>query len=495
MKNSAGLAWANALASLGQSTPMILRQYNQDVTGQNTRAGASDILKGMPTYGSPLEELAGGMTPEQGREVLSRTSPQDQKAAIALLSEKMPKSLPDPAMPEGGAIGALAEAKNPRHVKNAFVNRFMATLQNIESPRGGDTNSPHPMAKNGHQAHGALGVVPELHAQRVGLDPSNPADIARFKADPELQRQASENFVHELGKKYKWDPGMMRRGYYGITKDPDLPQYLADGRRMPSSNEDTAKFLTAFGEAERPADADAPDPSPWDNSLLTDLVKERPKMKTLPKKVTYGDQERYLLSKVKNPEQFELLKGYIANIGKLAEGERKDKDQDRDAFEKQEDRYSTNVRQVANLNFDTWKAGQEKGDRDRTYRTQNVQALRTQRDSLQKQLADVRGFQTRVAGGKESPEMLSAAYPNFFKSVHKDPSPLRELAGMLPGVPDAEAKPEISFDNQRFTEAVKALENDIQAIDEALASKSGARVTPPAAAPTALSKYLTPRKK
>lgn len=503
MPSSKSLGWATALAGLGQAVPNILRQYNQDATAFNdtvrknrVKTEAEEILNSLPEYGSVLE----AMTPEEAQGVLARTSPQEKQAAVDIMAGKrgldtmrlqVPASIPEPAMPDGGALGALAAPKSGRHARNAFVNKFMDTLGKIESD--GKDIGAHPRAKNGAQAFGRFGVVPEFHAHRAGLDPTNPADLAKFKADPELQRSAAESFVRELGKKYNWDPVMMRRGYYGLTADNDAPQFLADGRRMPSSNEDNARFMELFGDMERPADDPAEDymPAPYDNTLLTSMVKDGPpKREKTVKKVTHGDRLALALSKATNPEVYANLKDQIERISKMAEIERQE-GKDREAsFEKEQERYGENARKLTDLNFQTWKEQGERQHRARTYKDQSIQALRTQRDSLQKQLADIRGFQTRVAKGEESADMLAAAYPNFFTTKSTDPGFFAEL---FQG-DDAAPGKETAFDTKRFTDAVKALEDDIQAIDQALSSKSGASVTPAAAPPSAVSKYLTPRK-
>lgn len=507
MGNATKLGWAAGIASMGQAIPGIVRQYAEDSKAEEKKAyedkvksEAAGIIGGLPAAGTVLEELAKGMSPDQAQQVLANTSPADQAQAAALLRgvkglESMrlmtPKNIPEPAAPEGGALGALTSAQTARQKRNAFVNRFMEAVGQIES--GGQNIGAHPRARNGAQAFGRYGVVPEFHAQRVGLDPSNASDVARFKGDPELQKSAAESFIRELGKKYNWDPVMMRRGYYGLTKDPNAPQFLADGRQMPSSNEDSAKFMAALGDVERPDSADLeepPDPLPWDNSLLSDLVKDGPpKQSVMPKRVTEGDRLRIILSKVKNPDVLAKLEPFIKSTSSLAEIERGEAKDRQASFEKEQDRYGENVRKDSQLKFDTWK---EKGDREhraRTYRDQSVQALRTQRDSLQKQLADIRGFQTRVAKGEESPEMLAAAYPNFFATRKTDPGVLAQL---FQG-DDAKPGEVTEFDSKRFADAVKALEADIQSIDEALSSKSGAGVSAAPAAPKALSKYLTKR--
>lgn len=512
MGSGTALGWANFLTAIGAATPGIVKNYNEQSTAEaelakktKLRDWGASVLKGMPQVGSPVLDEMAQMDPATASTVLQNTPPANRQQAMEILSQgrkgldglrlKFPTSAPDGLGGVDGALESIATPRNPRHVKNAFVNRFMDTLSTIES--GGQDIGDHPQAKNGATATGRFGVVPEFHAQRVGLDPSNPADLAKFKADPELQRAAAEDFVRELGRKYNWDPGMMRRGYYGITGNNDAPQYLADGRAMPSSNEDNAKFLAAFGNAQRPDNSDVPASLPWDNTLLSSLVAEPPKMKTVPKKVTYGDQERYLLSKVENPEQLAMMKDYLATISGLAKEERDAKKDERGEFDKNQTRYDENVRKVTDLNFQTWKEKQTARDkrftRNAAQNKENLTALRQQRESLQKQLLDLRTFEQRAAKGKEPVELISAAYPEFYTTRSGEPGFLDQLVHGG----DAVAPQETKLDRAKLKKRAEDIQAEIDGIDQELSNTSRASSIKNAdpGAPPALSKYLIPRKK
>ena len=229
---------------------MVAKAQKQTEQKAALATGTQQIMAGEKLAGNATLMKSGNLPPEQGIKNIEaanlETKVKDQGKAI---TDALSEPVPAPAN---------------RYTRNAFAKRFMDTLGLIES--NDKDIGAHPRAANGLQAFGRLGVVPELHAQRVGLDPTNQKDLEKFKSDPELQYQAAENFVMELGKKYNWDPGMMRRGYYGITKDPSAPQKLADGRIMPSSDEDHDKFMQAFGDAQTVKDAEAR------HTRMTDMV-------------------------------------------------------------------------------------------------------------------------------------------------------------------------------------------------------------------------------
>lgn len=514
MASPASLGWAAALASLGQAAPGIARQYNKDLAADaeadrnnKLRASTQSILQGMPQYGSVLEEFSGSMPPDQAQEVLARTSPEDRQAAVDIMAGKrgldslrlaMPEKMPDLPTPPGGALGAMLQPARGRSRKD-IIEQIRPIIRDMES--GGRYGIAHPRAKSGKQAMGAYGIVPEIWFPAFPdfkLDHTNPEHRKRFLEDPAIQDAMFSTIAERGLEETGGDLRKFRAWYYGgpsavSALDSDAgkrPEYAYDAQgkliSMPSRTDDADDFMRRLQEAgldPSAAMAETPAMLPWDNSLLADLVKEPPKRaETMPRKVSYGDQERYILSKVTNPEQMAMLKDILSPISALAKAER-------DREDKQSGRYGENVRADARLKFDTWKEERAGRHRDRTYRDQSIQALRAQRDSMQKQLQDIRSFQTRVSSGKESPEMLAAAYPDFFTTRSTDPG---FLAQLLQG-DEATPGKETAFDTARFTEAIRALEADIQAIDQALSTKSGAPVSAPAGAPNPLSKYLTPR--
>jgi hypothetical protein len=499
MNRAASMAWASFISSLGDQVPDIARQYNKDVAEDRERQrtalvkkSVQDILDGAPQVGTDvLGQIAGGMDPNTAQQVLARTSPEDKATAATVVANNV-KGLSSLQTAPGtaSAMDALADPQSNRHLKNAFVNRFMDALDTVES--GGQNIGAHPRARNGHQAYGRFGVVPELHAQRVGLDPSKPEDLARFKADPDLQRAAAEDFVRELGKKYDWDPTMMRRGYYGLTSNPDAPQYLADGRRMPSSNEDNAKFLSAFGNVQRPEESTSPAKLPWDNSLLESIVKPgRPQMTVRPKKVTYEDKERYILSRIKTPEEFAYAKDALAIISGLAKEERDAAKDDRTQFNAEMTAYGENVRKNSQLQFDTWKTMQEAKERTGKARSEALAALKQQRESVQNQLRDLRSFEARVASGKESTDLLAAAFPEYYTTTSEGPSWFDTLLHQS----DAKSTQVTQLDSEKVRARALELQQELNNIDIEISNRSGAATlsSPDANSLRPLSKYLTPR--
>lgn len=503
------LGWANFLTAIGAQVPTLLKNYNEasileDEAAKKakTRGSVADILKGLPQVGSPVLDDLAGMDPTTAQKVLQSTSPANRQEAMAILSQNrkgldglrlsMPGNVPGTGGVDG-ALESLTQPANPRQAKNAFVNKFLDTIAIGES--GNKDIGNHPQAANGLVASGKLGVVASLHAHRVGLDPNNPADIETFKASPELQRAAADSYVRELGEKYNWDPRKMSIGYYGVAKDPDAPQYLADGRAMPSNNQYADKFMTRFSSMTRPETPETPTSMPWDNSLLSSLVKEAPQMKTVPKKVTYGDQERYLLSKVQNPEQLAMMKDYIASIGSLAKDEREALKDERGEFGKERTAYNENVRKDADLKFNTWKEQQDNKNRrytqNATRRTETMAALRQQRESIQKEIQDARLFEQRAAAGKEPVELLAAAYPQFYTTKSGEAGFLDQ---MINGG-DAEVPMVTKMDPSKLKQWMADRQATLDGINQELSTRSNApTVRNEEPATPALSKYLKPRK-
>lgn len=507
MSRAAGMAWANFVSSLGASAPGIARQFNEDSERNKKlrdasalKASVQDIITRMPQVESPvLNEIT---DPEEAKRVLASLPEENKQEAVSLMGAKgldamrlkMPSTIPErPGM--GSAISTLTKQGQEPFDKDKFIDKFMGVTANKES--NGKDIGLHPMAKNGYQAVGRFGVVPSLHMHRVGLDSNKKADVERFNSSPELQAGAARDLIAELGDRYDWDPLMMRKGYYGITGKPDAPQYLADGRAMPSGNQDSSDFMDAWNGLGSMAAFDGGQSGklPWDNSLLDSLTSEKPTMKTMPKKVSYGDQERYLLSKIKSPEQYAALKDMLSSVSGLAKSERDSQVDAEKNFQDENRQYGENVRANSRLKFDTWKEGNDTKNRrytaNRASRNESLGALRQQRDSMHKQLQDLRAFQTRASSGKEDTEILSAAYPEFYTNSTKQPTALET---MLHG-DNAEFKPVTTLDLKKVKDAATSLEQNINAIDQALSGKSNADVIQmPASTKPELSKYLKPRK-
>jgi hypothetical protein len=218
----------------------------------------------------------------------------------------------------------------------------------------------------------------------------------------------------------------------------------------------------------------------------------------VPKKVTYGDQQRYILSRLKQPEDFANIKDQLSAIGDAARMEREQAHEESAQFQHENDQYNQNVREDARLRFDTWKALQDKKDAGHKLRSEELAAARARRDVLAKQLSDVRSFQARIGhtmgGGKnaEPIEVLQAAYPEFFTQKSEGPG---TLATLLQG---ESAKPELvtKFDPQKMTEHVRGIQAELESIDRVLSEKSGTdNVTELPNTIPDLSKYLKPRKK
>jgi len=514
MSTATGLAWANFLSSLGGAAPGILRNYNEDANRQNLAAekaqldgSVANIIKGMPQVGSSVLDDMTTMQPAQAKQVWDATPPETKQEALSYMSGKqgldalrmkMPQAIPDrPDM--GSAVATLAKPAPDPTVST--VEALRPVIKDMES--GGRYNIFHPKTASGKQALGAYGILPDTWFPafpQFGLDAHNKEDVNRFLSSPSLQ----DAMFSEIAKKGLSETGgdlrKFRAWYYG---GPDSAAKLGTGNewtpqsafsngqkvKMPSVGEDADAFMKRLTDAgvdpSQMTAPTAPAGLPWDNSLLESLVKDRPTMPTMPKKVTYGDQEKYLLSKVTNPEQYALMKDMISGVSGLAKQERDSTAEAGKSFDERTKTWNSDVEKNAQLQFDTWKANLEHGDKTSTRKDESLTALRQQRESKQKELADLREFQKRVEkdGATES---IAAAYPDFITT--EEPGVLNQL------IHGSDAVGSPILNKSKVSEKARALQEEIDAIDERLSTKSGAAVqSPQATGPAALSKYLKPR--
>ncbi len=522
---SSNLALANFLASLGGEVPGMLsrfedrslveEKYNRDTSA---RTSVADILKNLPKVGDDMDalgQMAGPtMTPEQAKGVLATTPPENAAQAAQILAQNrkgldsLRLAMPDQFQPAPGTESVLGQftAQPPKPAQDV-IESLRPVIRDMES--GGNYGQLHPRTRSGKQALGAYGILPEVWFKefpQFGLDSSRPEDKQKFLASPALQ----DAMFAEIAKKGLSDTGgdlrKFRAWYYG---GPDAADSLTAGKgfspqsaivngrtvSMPSVADDADLFmkrLEAAGVDPQAAMATSPGQLPFDASLLQSLVKEPPKMKVLPKKVTYGDQERYLLSKIQNPEQMALLSDHLKAIGDLSRQEREAGRADRQEYRGEVTDYNQNVRALTDVNYNVWKELEEKKKAGHQLRNEELAAARARRDSIQKELADIRAFEAQAAKGKEPVEMLQAAHPEFFSTKSEGPSTLQTL---IHG-DKAEGEKVTKFDPELMKQRVQNLQSEIESIDNILASRSHTTnyTEAPAGMPD-FSKYLTPRKK
>ncbi len=522
---SANLALANFFASLGGDVPGLIARYDERSLGEEkynretaARTSVAKILKNLPKVGddmSALGEMAGTtMTPDQAKSVLASTPPENAAEAAQILAqnrkglENLRLAMPDKFQPAPGTDAVLGQfAAPPPKPAQDVIESLRPVIRDMES--GGNYGQLHPRTRSGKQALGAYGILPEVWFKefpQFGLDAARPEDKQKFLSSPALQ----DAMFAEIAKKGLSDTGgdlrKFRAWYYG---GPDAADALTAGKgfspqsaivngrtvSMPSVADDADMFmkrLEAAGVDPQAAMASSPGQLPFDASLLQSLVKEPPKMKVLPRKVSYGDQERYLLSKIQNPEQMALLSDHLKAIGDLSRQERESERQDRQDFRGEVADYNQNVRALTEVNYNVWKALEEKKKQGHQIRTEELAAARARRDSIQKELADIRAFEAQVAKGKEPVEMLQGAHPEFYTTKSEGPSTMETLffgAG-------AKGEQVTKFDPGLMKQRVQSLQAEIESIDNILASRS--HTTNYTEAPSGmpdLSKYLTPRKK
>lgn len=521
MGKGSSLAWANFLQTIGQQAPGIIQRYDEQQTAYDlkqkdlaNKKSVSEIMRGMPQVGSPvLDEMAGGMDPQTATKVLQLTPPEVKRQALETLRLSVPQNTPTAP----GAEGALRSFAEPRKQQTPtdMVEAIRPIIRSMEEDKTLGYKTLHPKDLKGRQALGAYGISPSSwwHAfPEYGLDANNPEHIQKFLNSPQIQDEMFAKIAQRGLQDTGGDPRKFRAWYYsgpktaaklGTGQDWEYkPQHaMKNGKivEMPSIGADADAFVKRLQDAGMDttaamdlAKAATPADLPWDNSMLESLVKDRPTMKTLPKKVTYGDQERYLLSKVKNPEVLALLKDYIGAVSGLAKGERETVKQSRDDYEKDMTQYGENVRKDSELHFNTWKEGQTAKENALKRKDETLSALRTQRESLQKQLGDLRSFEQRAGAGKEPTELLSAAYPEYYTTAASDPS---WFAQVFQGG-DANPTMETKLDAKKLTQRSKDIQAEIDGIDQEVSRRSKApsisNTRPPEGNP--LSKYMTPRK-
>lgn len=490
--NASGLAWASFIAGLGRGVPDMLRQYNADTYDAQARqkkaaaeAGASKLLQDMPQYG----DMPAGMSPDQAMDTWLKSSPEDKMKATSMLGGQPTAALgkmaalppvPGASTAGGNALQALANP-SPAGLDEDTTKGLLDVIGGIEG--GGRYDAQHPKAANGLQAVGKYGIVPSVwfkNFPQYGLNPDKPEDVQRFVGSPGLQDAMAKDLVKQLWGEAGGDPRKFIARYYSGsdsavgTPNEWKPQFAykrTPGRavrekvQMPSIGEHADKFMKAAealglsfdGQAAAPT---GPAGAPYDNAALMDLIKEKPKMKQVGKRVSYQDQERYLLSNAKNPEQLALLKDFMGNISKLAASER---DQEKDArteFAKESDRYEGNVVEASKQALEVWKtrfnaanqrkvAGSKAKDEHRMY-------LKDLSGRMQQRLKDISSWQLNfVKADDEQKQVLASQFPEFFSQ-----QPETSFFGGTKMVPKLSVN-EIEKEVNRLREQINATEAEL----------------------------------
>jgi hypothetical protein len=514
---------ANFFASLGGDVPGLIARYDERSLGEEkynretaARSSVADILKNLPQVGDNMDalgEMAGSsMTPEQAKGVLATTPPENAAQAAEILAQNrkgldsLRLAMPDKFQPAPGTEAVLNQftAQPPKPAQDV-IESLRPVIRDMES--GGNYGQLHPRTRSGKQALGAYGILPEVWFKefpQFGLDSSRPEDKQKFLSSPALQ----DAMFAEIAKKGLSDTGgdlrKWRAWYYGGPSAADSlaagkgfsPQTaIVNGRTvsMPSVADDADMFmkrLEAAGVDPQTAMAASPGQLPFDASLLQSLVKEPPKLKVFPKKVSYGDQERYMLSKIQNPEQMALLSDHLKAIGDLSRQEREEKRADRQEYRGEVTDYNQNVRALTEVNYNVWKALEEKKKAGHLLRSEELAAARARRDALRNELTAVRIFAAKMVKEEEEKKKdYQALYPEFFTTSWDQPSSFETMFG-------GKGESVVKYDPALVAKRVQNLESEYESVDNLLADKSRTQnfAEMPNTIPD-LSKYLTPRKK
>lgn len=460
--NNAALGWATFVQALGQSVPGVLDQFQKDAERERqqvVRRQAAGIMGQVPKYGTLMD-------PGTAVEVIKSASPEDQVQAVQILRQR--GALPggfypqqDPRMYEspaagtpfvqpqavgGSALQALGTAPEPKKVGDEQIGTLLNALGRVESK--GDYSRAHPEPPGGpsKRAYGKYGIQASTWFPafpQFGLDPNKPEDIQRFVSTPALQDAMAKEIVKQGLDSAGGDLRKFRAWYYGGpgamkkigTPDEWAPQKAYQrqpGRAvrkelaMPSVGADADAFMKVLREAggdvgDYAAAAKGSDSFPYDNAALLDLIKEKPKPVVAPRRVTYQDQERYLLEKTRTPELAAYLKPYTENVSKLADRERDLEKEGRSAQEKAAERYDRNVTEVAKQALEVWKTkyNYNKG-RSSKARDEHLANLKELRTEMQQRLKDISDWSVKYlkAGNEKDAEGSQAAmaslFPEFF---------------------------------------------------------------------------------
>ncbi len=476
-------AWAGLaafLSSAGASAGKITRQYQDDVQEEEDRKAAEekrkkeDIIFNENRYDRTrgrLAKISGGVKIKNAMAALA--TPMDPEEAKAHLASEDPKVI-EQASNAIQEVAAKAQAPLPkqsaRWQENEIKRKILESLAGQESTN--EDIGAHPRAKNGLQAYGKFGIVPELHIDKIGLDPKNAADIEKWKKSPELQRDTAERIVDENYKASNGDVKGTIRRHYGLTSDPDKKQYLADGREMPSSNEYVEQAYSRFkglggtdgagrGSVEKTAGNAR---AAIDNLINTKF--EAPKKD----RGTLDDGALGRLYATMSPDEIEQNKDYLDRITGLAADGRADYLQELSTYQNDLNRQTTAAMNAMKLDEQTQVALAKIKSGVKSLTPEEVRALESRRKLLESLRSQITDFTARVGSAKGSNrEALLKTRPDLVGE--EEPSAFRRIAGHIPGVSAAKGKPII--DDAKIQKKLDLIDQWTMETDRALAGLGG----------------------
>jgi hypothetical protein len=464
-------AWAGlaaGLESLGQSTGRIARQYQDDVEEEDLRKlqekerFKKDVKEaralgakrtGTKKIQSAMQAMLNPMEPDEAAAHLADADPKAVTAATSTIKE----------------VTAKAQAALPRQSKRWEENKIKRTILDTLGSQESDSTdiAAHPRAANGLQAFGKYGIVPELHIDKVGLDPKNPKDIEKWKADKDLQKLTAERIVDENYKASGGDVKETFRRHYGLTKDPNKKQALADGRSMPSSNEyveqaySKYKGLGGTDSIERTAGNAR---QAIDSLVSTDF--QRPsKSRVKRDEATLGKLYMDMTS-----EEIEQNKEYLDRVTSLAGAGREDYRDEIAEYGANLNRQTTAAMNAMKLDEQTQIALAKIKSGVKSLTPEEVRALESRRKLLEGMRSQITDFTTRVGAAKPGArEAILKTRPDL--SGVEEPGTYERLWGHLPFTEKAKGMPVI--DDAKIQKKLDLIDSWMMETDRALAGLGG----------------------
>lgn len=444
------------LQSAGAAAPRIAQDYNDQWERQDERTRkrkAEDDIKAARASGgkkisAAMKSILNPMPPEEAKAHLANTPPKEIQKAEKMINDA------------GVSVGVTAPfpRQAQRWEENRVKNAMRKAIKDQES--GNKVIKEHPTAANGLTAYGKFGIVPELHIDKVGLDPKKPEDIKKWKADEALQEQTFDLIID---KNYKDSGGNVDKAlerYYGVAKDKSRKQRLADGREMPSVNEYVAQVKSKMGDAAQ------------SEGMLRTAGKARSAIDALvsedfsPPSRAKMDRQEDALGKLyaeMTPDEIEQNKGYLDRITQLASTGREEYRDEVQTYSNNLNRQTTAAINAMKLDEQMQMALLKARSGTRSLSNEEVRALEGRRkllDSMYKQLTD---FTVSVRSAKPAArESVLLSRPDL--TTKEKPGIVGRVFG---------AKEKTVINDAKILQKMDFLQEQLMEVDRALAGLGG----------------------
>lgn len=408
------------LQSAGASTQNIARNYHDDTEREAAkkklereefrgRVKEARALGAKRTGGQKIRNamtaILNPMGPEDAAETLANTPPAQIEAA-------------EKAIADTGAAVTGTPRQSARWAANKTKNAMRRAIAEQES--SGVDIGAHPKAANGLQAFGKFGIVPELHIDKVGLDPKKPEDLEKWKKDPALQEATFDAIIDTNWRTSGGDVDKALELYYGKAKDKNAKQRLADGREMPSVNEYVSQVKSRMGDAATAASVGKTAGAA--RSAIDALVSKdfRP-----PSRARARSQEAALgkLYADMSPEEIEQNKDYLDRVAGLAQSGKEEYKEELATYRDDLNRQTTAAINAMKLDEQMQMAMMKVKSGVKSLTPEEVRALESRRKLLDGMRSQITDFTQRVSSAKPGareamlltrPDLVSTEDPNFF---------------------------------------------------------------------------------